>query len=151
MSRILLVPGSFNPVTNAHIDIALDAKRAIRADHVFFIPAHDSYVARKGVLIPGEHRAELINTAPVCMLEWMVATDIEIKSFFPQRTYDTIEQIRNKDEEQFKFNEYYICLGTDDVATLPLWYNWRKLVENYHFVACTRNEMKLEDALCCFE
>lgn len=27
MNKILLIPGSFNPITNAHVDMALTAKK----------------------------------------------------------------------------------------------------------------------------
>ena len=30
MNKILLIPGSFNPITNAHVDMALAAKKADR-------------------------------------------------------------------------------------------------------------------------
>lgn len=30
MNKILLIPGSFNPITNAHVDMALVAKKAIK-------------------------------------------------------------------------------------------------------------------------
>ena len=53
MNKILLIPGSFNPITNAHVDIALTAKKAVNADAILFIPAHDTYVAKKKTLIPG--------------------------------------------------------------------------------------------------
>ena len=41
MSNILLFPGSFNPITNAHIKIAEIAQEKINAEKVLFIPAHD--------------------------------------------------------------------------------------------------------------
>ena len=53
MNKILLIPGSFNPITNAHVDMALTAKKAVNADAILFIPAHDTYVAKKKTLIPG--------------------------------------------------------------------------------------------------
>lgn len=28
MNKILLIPGSFNPITNAHVDMALTAKKS---------------------------------------------------------------------------------------------------------------------------
>lgn len=31
MNKILLIPGSFNPITNAHVDMALAAKKAVGA------------------------------------------------------------------------------------------------------------------------
>ena len=32
MNKILLIPGSFNPITNAHVDMALTAKKTVNAD-----------------------------------------------------------------------------------------------------------------------
>ena len=47
MNKVLLIPGSFNPITNAHIEMAAVAKKKIDADKVYFIPAHDVYVSQK--------------------------------------------------------------------------------------------------------
>ena len=47
MNKILLIPGSFNPITNAHVDMALTAKKAVNADAVLFIPAHEHMLRRK--------------------------------------------------------------------------------------------------------
>ena len=66
MNKILLIPGSFNPITNAHVDMALAAKNAVNADSIYFIPAHDTYVAKKKTLIPGYCRVELINSMDNC-------------------------------------------------------------------------------------
>ena len=66
MNKILLIPGSFNPITNAHVDMALAAKNAVNADMIYFIPAHDTYVAKKRTLIPGYCRVSLINSMPNC-------------------------------------------------------------------------------------
>ncbi len=66
MNKILLIPGSFNPITNAHVDMALTAKKAVNADAILFIPAHDTYVAKKKTLIPGYCRVSLINSMPNC-------------------------------------------------------------------------------------
>lgn len=51
MNKILLIPVSFNPITNAHVDMALTAKKSVNADMIYFIPAHDTYVAKKRTLI----------------------------------------------------------------------------------------------------
>ena len=147
MNKILLIPGSFNPITNAHVDMALAAKKAVNADIVYFIPAHDTYVAKKKTLIPGYCRVSLINSMPNCEKDNIWALDIETTSFFPQRTYNTITQLRDEAEKDYKFNEYYICLGMDNIKDLPAWYNWKPFVEEYQFVACVREGQKLETAL----
>lgn len=36
MNKILLIPGSFNPITNAHVDMALTAKNAVNARYDIF-------------------------------------------------------------------------------------------------------------------
>ena len=34
MNKILLIPGSFNPITNAHVDMELTDKKAYNADAI---------------------------------------------------------------------------------------------------------------------
>ena len=50
-------------------------------------------------------------------------------------------------EKDYIFNEYYICLGMDNIETLTTWYNWKPFVEEYNFVACVREGQNLEAAL----
>lgn len=147
MNKILLIPGSFNPITNAHIDMALAAKKAVDADIIYFIPAHDTYVAKKKTLIPGYCRVNLINSMSNCDKDNMWALDFETISFFPQRTYNTITQLREEAEKDYNFNEYYICLGMDNIKSLTTWYNWKPFVEEYNFIACVRENQNLNNAL----
>lgn len=147
MNKILLIPGSFNPITNAHVDMALAAKKAVGADVIYFIPAHDTYVAKKKTLIPGYCRVSLINSMPNCDKENMFALDVETTSFFPRKTYSTITHLKEEAERDYKFDEYYICLGMDNIKTLPTWYNWELFVNEYHFVACVREGQNLDNTL----
>lgn len=147
MNKILLIPGSFNPITNAHVDMALTAKKAVGANVIYFIPAHDTYVAKKKTLIPGYCRVSLINSMSNCDKENMFALDVETTSFFPQKTYNTITHLKEKAERDYKFDEYYICLGMDNIKTLTTWYNWEPFVNEYHFVACVREGQNLNNAL----
>ena len=147
MNKVLLIPGSFNPITNAHIDMALAAKKAVDADIIYFIPAHDTYVAKKKTLIPGYCRVNLINSIPNCDKDNMYALDVETTSFFPQKTYNTINQLRDEAEKDYNFNEYYICLGMDNIKTLTTWYNWKPFVEENNFIACVREGQSLDNAL----
>ena len=147
MNKLLLIPGSFNPITNAHVEMALTAKKAVDADTIYFIPAHDTYVAKKKTLIPGYCRVELINSMPICKDYNIRALDVETTSFFPQRTYNTITQFRDKAEKSYHFYDYYICLGMDNIKTLTSWYNWKPFVEEYNFVACVREGQELNKSL----
>ena len=144
MNRILLIPGSFNPITNAHIDMAKVAQKRINAEKVYFIPAHDTYVAQKRTLIPGKSRCRLIEEATP---DDMSCISFEIDSFLPVKTYDTISRFRESLDKDYRFYDFYICLGMDNIKTLTTWYNWKPFVEENMFVACVREGQSLNKTL----
>lgn len=144
MNNILLIPGSFNPVTNAHIDMAKVAQNKVKAEKVYFIPAHDTYVAQKKTLIPGKSRCRLIEEATP---DDMTYISYEVDSFLPQKTYDTITKLRKDCDKDYKFYNFYICLGMDNIKTLTTWYNWQPFVEENMFVACVRECQSLDESL----
>lgn len=138
--KIILIPGSFNPITNAHIDMAKEAMKVVNADKAIFIPAHDTYVARKKVLIPGFCRVQLINKA-VSYTDKIYAIDYETMSMYPSKTYNTVEALKEENPN----DEYYICLGMDNIKSLTSWYNWKEFVSKNKFIACDRNGQSLND------
>lgn len=144
MNRLLLVPGSFNPITNAHIDMARAAQEKIGAGKVYFIPAHDTYVAQKKSFIPGKIRCKLIEEA---IPEDMSCIPLEVNSVLPAKTYDTVTKIRESLDQDSGFCDFYICFGMDNIRTLSTWYHWRPLVEENMFVACAREGQNLCKAL----
>ncbi|MCM1324334.1 MAG: nicotinate-nicotinamide nucleotide adenylyltransferase [Acetobacter sp.] len=144
MNNILLIPGSFNPITNAHIEMAKTAQKAVNANKVYFIPAHDTYVAKKKTLIPGLSRCRLIEEATPADMTYIPN---EIESFLPKKTYDTVQELRDSFDKAYKFYNFYICLGVDNIKTLTSWYNWQPFVEENMFVACSRAGEGLETAL----
>lgn len=144
MTKVLLIPGSFNPITNAHIEMAKAAQKKVGAEKVYFIPAHDTYVAQKRTLIPGKSRCRLIEEATPDDMSYV---SYEVDSFLPQKTYDTVAKLREEYDKEYKFYDFYICLGMDNIQTLPTWYNWKPFVEENKFVACVREGQNLERAL----
>ena len=144
MNNILLVPGSFNPVTNAHIDMAKVAQKKVNAEKVYFIPAHDTYVAKKRTLIPGKSRCKLIEEATP---DDMGCISFEVDNLLPQKTYDAITQLRKKYDKDYRSYNFYICLGMDNIKTLTTWYNWQLFVEENMFVACVREGQNLYQSL----
>ena len=144
MNNILLIPGSFNPITNAHIEMAKTAQKEVNANMVYFIPAHDTYVAKKKTLIPGPSRCKLIEKATPMDMTYLPN---EVDSFLPKKTYDTVQELRDSFDKKFEFYNFFICLGVDNIKTLTSWYNWQPFVEENMFVACSRAGEGLETAL----
>lgn len=131
---IIFIPGSFNPITNAHIEMAREAKERVSAAKVYFIPASDTYVAlHKEILIPGHVRCDLIREAVPNGMD-VLACDVD--SRLPPKTYNTIESLK----ESFgrHWHEFYICLGIDNMKSLKTWYNWKNFIRENRIIVCTR-------------
>lgn len=156
--KIILYPGSFNPITNAHINIANTALQKLNADKIIFIPANDSYVAKKDTLISGPIRCKLIEDIDCTLCDKKEVSYIEISGFdkygnwntyadTPPKTYNTVNLIKKLNPN----NIYYICIGIDNLQSLRTWYNWKTFIKNNKFIVFKRNGISLIDALYSFD
>lgn len=140
MMKIVLVPGSFNPVTNAHFEMAEAAVRLVSADILVFIPANDKYLERKNCkIIPGEVRGDLIlqtikeraSKAPIrrCGVDFR-----EVDGTLDGLTYHTVQAY----QEAYPGAEIYVVLGMDNLEELTSWNSWEEFVKNTKFIFCSR-------------
>lgn len=135
--KVVLFPGSFNPVTKAHFEIAEAAANRVNADTVIFIPAKDKYISRKNCdIIPGKDRHDLIRlSAPASDIKFFVS-GIEVED--PAEdcfTYNTVEAFKLASPT----TDFYVLLGADNIPTLTSWYSWEKFVANNKFVFVSRD------------
>lgn len=134
MSSIGLFGGSFNPIHNGHLRIALAAARDYALDKVFVIPAHVSPFKTGNPPWPDEFRMELVRLAcaPHPQLE---PCDFEIaKAEHPSYAIDTIRHFA----ALFPGAKLYFIIGEDSVAGLPRWKDYPELVKLAKFVAYPR-------------
>lgn len=156
MHKHIYIPGSFNPITNAHIEMAKAA--ADVAQHVDppgptfveFIPAHDTYVAsEKETLIPGYTRYELIHDALPYSKDYIFSVyPIEITADTPPKTYDTISKIKEiygRRDDSWSKHMFFVCLGIDNLENIKTWYNWKHFIWDNRFIICSRNGKTLKD------
>jgi len=127
--RLLLFGGTFDPVHNAHLEIARAAADLLHPGKVLFIPAANPPHKNQGPRASFEDR--------VCMLEIACALDprFEVSRIEEgtARSYSirTIEKLQDQGPLAF-------LIGADAFAEIQTWHRWQDVVASVEFVVVTR-------------
>ena len=149
MKRAALIVGTFNPITNAHLNLGHLAKKHLPDADIIYVPAKDSFLAGwKGMdselILNQEERYRLVKEA-VEPMRFRVS-DCEISGESDGRTINTVNCLK----EKFGYEEIYLCMGTDKVGELEKWYKAEELVSENKFMIVERGEDSLEDVMTDF-
>lgn len=138
---IAVFGGSFNPPANSHISLAkqiLENNRNI--EKVIFVPVNVKY--NKEGLALNEDRFFMLQK--ICENnEGLEVSDIEITS---QRQLYTIETLKLI-QEQYKDNEIYFVLGTDNLKELETWHEADELLKNFKMLVLERGNDDIEQII----
>lgn len=134
--RIGIYVGSFNPVHNAHLDIANRAIEENLVDRVIFVPAGDGYEKRD--LICGSHRYKMLELAIQGNLKLSVS-DIEIVNN-KLYTYQTLDYFK----DHFPNDEIYLVMGSDNLNEFSKWKKNDYILDNYKLIVFLRNNQRKE-------
>ena len=85
--------GSFNPITNAHIQIALNILKRYNLDKIIFVPVGNNY--QKAELIDEKHRYNMIKIA-IQDYKTLQVSDIELNSKKDYKAIDIFKIIKQK-------------------------------------------------------
>lgn len=144
--KTILVFGTFNPITMAHIHIATLAKEKVNADEVIYVPAKDGFLKGwKGMeskaVMTSDIRVKLMQEA-LEPLGYKVST-VEIDELSDGKTYNTLAYLR----ENKIIEESYIVMGIDKVCELERWYMGENLVKENNYIIVDRNNTSLEEVI----
>jgi nicotinate-nucleotide adenylyltransferase len=119
--RIGLLGGSFNPAHEGHVAISREALRRLRLDRVWWL------VSPQNPLKSSETTADLDQRlagarAVAGRHPRIVVTDLE-RTLGTRYTVDTLEWLIRRDRSRFVW-----LIGADNMAQLPLWHRWQRLV-----------------------
>ena len=136
--RIGIFGGSFNPPHNMHEDIVLELLRQKYLDKIICVPTGDDYA--KSYLLPITNRIEMLK----CMFEDNEAVEIsDIESTGFLYTWETM----NYFEEKYPNDELFFICGMDNLAELPRWHMYERLLEEYKLIVVKRETEESEAAL----
>lgn len=131
--RICLFGGTFDPIHNAHLQIAEAAQKRLALDEVLFIPAANPPHKDSTGLTSFEDRFRMVEIA--CE---------PYPAFVPSRleqgtarsyTVSTLERFRG---QMGQHDEPYFLIGSDAFADLETWHRWRDVLKLTTFIVVSR-------------
>lgn len=139
MSRTGIIGGTFNPIHNGHILLALYCKEKLNLDSVIFIPTYNPPHKSDKDLVSEFHRLNMCNIA-VQSYDYFSVSDIEIKRKGKSYTYETLISLK----EIYPDDTLYFITGADMFLTLEKWKNPEIIFEKAIIAAVPRNSSDSE-------
>ena len=116
--RIAMFGGSFNPVHNAHMNLAAAFVKKLKLDKLLLVPtAQPPHKSGKDIA-SAQHRLNMCRLAAESVKKAEVS-DIEIVRSGTSYTVDTLRQLR----ELYPESELFLIMGADMYMTLDTWKN----------------------------
>ncbi len=122
--RIGVFGGSFDPVHLGHLWIAECAAETLCLDRVLWIPAATSPLKPTGPIAPAESRLQMLRLA-LSGSPLHVIDDREIHRGGTSYTAQTLASLHRESPE----DELFLLIGSDSLATLPLWYQPQRVLQ----------------------
>lgn len=132
--------GSFNPVTNAHLNIAKLVQQKYNLDKVVFVPMGDNYP--KLELAKEEYRYEMLKIA-IDREDMLEVSDIELN--LPNSL--TMLQAFEKIQKQYTGIKPYFIIGADNLNKLVSLDDFEILARNYNFIVIGRNSINIQEKI----
>ncbi len=137
--KIGLLGGTFDPVHNGHLEVALTTLRKLDLDEVWFLVNNIPPHKQKNSNTTNKQRLDMLNLVVNKYNELQVC-DIELKRDGKSYTYETILELNKTYPE----HQFYFIIGADNVEILPKWYQIDELIKLVTFVAVKRSTYKLD-------
>lgn len=117
MKKIGILGGTFNPIHNAHLSIAMAAYDQYALDEVWFMPAGTPPHKSVDEEISPKHRKEMVLQA-IASYPMFHLCDIEIEKTKPCYTYKTLKKLTERHGDNTKF---YFIIGGDSFFSFDDW------------------------------
>ncbi len=131
--RIGIIGGSFDPIHNGHLIIALDACEQFKLDRILFVPAFQAPLKDKTTETPPQHRMQMVRIATADEPRF-ASSDVDYR--FDSTSY-SVRTAGILNEENPGADLYWI-LGADQIAQLHHWRNIDELAALVSFIAFER-------------
>ncbi len=130
MKKIGIMGGSFDPIHNGHINLAIDVKNKLSLDMIIFMPAGVQPFKIGKKVTSAKDRLAMINLA-IKGLDGFDVSEIEIKSSEISYTYLSLREIRQKVGGKA---EIYFITGTDTFLDILTWQHADELLTDNKFI-----------------
>ena len=145
--KLVVLTGSFNPPSLAHLDLLKKAMAAVGAERGLFLPANDEYVRRK--MAKANESVVISAEARIAMLESMCSDQpslgLSLAEMGAART-STYESLLRVSEENPGY-DVLLVIGADKIKVVPKWIKVNELLRDFKFVISRRGDDEIEDLI----
>ena len=145
--KLVVLNGSFNPPTLAHLDLLKKAMAAVGAGRGLFLPANDEYVRRKmakaneSVVIGAEARIAMLEA--MCRGEPSLELSLVDMGATRTCTYESLLRV----SEQNPGYDVLLVIGADKIKIVPKWLRVNELLREFKVVISRRGVDAVEDLI----
>lgn len=139
MKKVGLLLGSFNPITNAHLEIANSSLEFV--DEVWFIVSPQNPHKNLADLVDEKDRLKMVKMS-IKDNPKFIASNIEFNLPKPSYTINTINAL----EKKYK-HDFYIISGTDSINTIRSWKDSDDIINKSKFIIYVRDNESLFEEL----
>jgi nicotinate-nucleotide adenylyltransferase len=135
MSKIGIFGGTFNPIHNAHLEIAMEALHFVGLDQVLFIPSGCSYLKDPEEIASRQDRLNMVKMAVGSYPEFAVSR-IEIDRPGNSYTYLTLKELREKNPR----DHLYWIMGADNLYGIEHWLKPEMIFKSCSIIVTVRGD-----------
>ena len=133
MKSLGLFGGTFDPVHNAHLRLALELKHHCGLDEMRLMPAH--IPPHKGIpSATPEQRLTMLQLATGDCSELLIDTR-ELARDCPSYSVETLRDLRSELGSEVSLS---LAVGGDSLMNLHTWHRWQELFDYAHLIVAVR-------------
>ena len=140
--KIALFPGSFNPIHNGHLAMALYLKETNLFDQIWMVVSPNNPLKENLELADATHRLKMVQLA-IRDLPFLKACDVEFSLPLPSYTIETLRHLH----KQYPNNEFSLLLGTDNIENFHQWKNYEEILNNYKIYVYPRGKQNAQQLI----
>lgn len=133
MKKIGLFFGSFNPIHIGHIILGNYFLENTDMEELWFVLTPQNPFKEKKSLLKDHNRLDMVQLA-IKNYPKMRASNVEFSLPQPNYTIDTLTYLK----EKYPDHSFALIMGEDNLATLPKWKNFEKLISDYQIITYPR-------------
>lgn len=142
IKTLVIIGGSFNPITNAHIYLGDEVSKMLPDAKILYMPSNLEYISNwkpieKDEIFSNKNRNKVLQ-AVFNNLSYNLS-NMESTGKLSGRTYDTVKYFSEK------FNHIYFVIGSDKLSEIEKWYKFDELMTLTNFIVFSRDNTKFDD------
>jgi len=138
--KIGILGGSFDPIHNGHLHMAVESYKQYNLDEVWLIPNGNAPHKDTDKMADASHRMAMCELVAE-EYPFLKTCDIEINSEEYSYTYITVTKLKNT----FPEHEFYFIMGADSLDYFEKWRNPELIASVCKILVINRDEFSVDD------